>query len=403
MSRPFFRRFLVARFVSNLGNGMGPTALAFGVLAIPGATGKDLGFVLAAQAIPMVVLMPFGGVLADRRSRAAVIAVSDIILGALVIGEGFLFATGAATVPILAAINVVAGALNALWWPAFPGLVPAILGDRDLQAGNSMVAVASNFSFIGGSAVAGVLVATFGAGPALIVDGASFLVAGVLVLALRSVTTAAPSGDSILRDLASGWSTFISLRWLWVLVAAYSVINGVFRGVFDVGGPVLMRRAFDGPRTWAILQTAMAIGFLVGAGVAARLRLRRPLLFLTVASFSLPAAIATLVAPSPLLVLIAAFFAVGVQMEFWGVFWPTVMQTHVPRDRLSRATAFDALGSLLLGPVGLAVAGPVIAVFGLPTLFIGGAVLTTVMLALPLLEREVRDMRRIDDGPAEVA
>jgi predicted MFS family arabinose efflux permease len=399
MSRPLFRRFLLARFVSNLGNGMGPTALAFGVLAIPGADGKDLGFVLAAQAIPLVVLMPLGGVLADRRSRALVIAVTDILLGALVIAEGFLFATGDATVPIVAGINVLAGALNALWWPAFPGLVPAILGDRDLQAGNSFVAIASNVSFIGGSAVAGILVATFGAGPALVVDGASFLVAGLLVFTLRKVTVAEPSGESVLRDLREGWSTFISLRWLWVSVAVWAVINAVFRGVFEVGGPVLMRDAFDGARTWAILQTAMAIGFLAGAAIAARIHPERPLRFLVLVSFGLPLAMLALVPPASFGVLLVVFFAVGMQIEFWGVLWPTVMQTHVPRDRLSRATAFDAFGSNLLGPVGLAVAGPVIAVFGLPTLFVAGAVLAAAMLALQLLEREVRDMARIDPEP----
>lgn len=400
MSRPLFRRLLVARFVSNLGNGMGPTALAFGVLAIPGADGKDLGFVLAAQAIPMVLLMPLGGVLADRRSRAAVIAVSDLVLGALVVAEGLLFLSGGATVPTLAAINVVAGALNALWWPAFPGLVPAILGDRDLQAGNSLVAVVSNLAFIGGAAVAGILVATFGAGPALIVDGLSFAVAGLLVLALRSVTAAAPSGESVLRDLRDGWGTFISLRWLWVSVAVWSVINAVFRGVFEVGGPVLMDRSFDGPRTWAVLQTTMAVGFLVGSVVAARLRPERPLRFLMLASFGLPLSMLALAGPAPFAVLVVAFFVVGMQIEFWGVLWPTVMQTHVPRERLSRATAFDALGSLVLGPVGLAVSGPVIAAFGLPTLFIASAVLAAVMLVLPLFERQVRDMARID---AEVA
>ncbi|MFM8943795.1 MAG: MFS transporter [Actinomycetota bacterium] len=400
LAQPLFRRFLVARFVSNLGNGMGPTALAFGVLAIPGATGKDLGFILAAQAVPFILLMPFGGVLADRRSRAAVIAVSDVVLGALTIAEGYLLASGAATVPVLAVINVVAGGLNALWWPAFPGLVPAILGDRDLQAGNSLVAVVSNVAFIGGSAVAGILVATVGAGQALAVDGATFLVAGLVVFSMRSVTTVTPSGESMVRDLREGWSTFISLRWLWTLVLVWSVINGVFRGVFEVGGPVLMRRSFDGPRTWALLQTAMAVGFLVGAAVAARIRPARPLRFLTLASFGLPAAIATLVAPAPFAVLVVGFFIVGMQIEFWGVLWPTVLQTHVPRDRLSRATAFDAFGSNVLGPVGLAVAGPVIAAFGLPTLFTAAAVLCAVMLALPLLEREVREMARIaPEGP----
>ena len=394
--RPSFRRLLIARFVSNLGNGMGPTALAFGVLAIPGADGKDLGFVLAAQAIPMVLLMPLGGVLADRRSRAAVIAVTDIILGALVVAQGVLFVTGAATVPVLAALNVVAGVLNALWWPAFPGLVPAILGDRDLQSGNSLVAVVSNVAYIGGAAVAGVLVATFGAGPALVVDGLSFLLAGFVVFTLRHLTIAAPSGESVLRDLRSGWGTFISFRWLWVLVAAFSVINGVFRGVFEVGGPVLMERSFDG----APPRSALAIGFLVGAAVAARVRPARPLVFLLLASFALPVSILAMAVPAPFAVLVLGFFVVGVQMEFWGVLWPTVMQTHLPRDRLSRAWAFDALGSLVLGPVGLAIAGPIIAVLGLPWLFVAGAIVSVVMLALPFLEREVRDMARIDEAEA---
>lgn len=281
-----------------------------------------------------------------------------------------------------------------------PGLVPAILGDRDLQSGNSLVAVVSNVAYIGGAAVAGVLVATFGAGPALVVDGLSFLLAGFVVFTLRHLTIAAPSGESVLRDLRSGWGTFISFRWLWVLVAAFSVINGVFRGVFEVGGPVLMERSFDGARTWAALQTALAIGFLVGAAVAARVRPARPLVFLLLASFALPVSILAMAVPAPFAVLVLGFFVVGVQMEFWGVLWPTVMQTHLPRDRLSRAWAFDALGSLVLGPVGLAIAGPIIAVLGLPWLFVAGAIVSVVMLALPFLEREVRDMARIDEAEA---
>ena len=61
-----YRRLLVARTVSNLGNGIAPIALAFGVLALPGATPTSLSLVLAAQAVPLVVMLPIGGVIADR-------------------------------------------------------------------------------------------------------------------------------------------------------------------------------------------------------------------------------------------------------------------------------------------------------------------------------------------------
>ena len=57
VSLPAFQRLLVARTISSIGNGMAPIALAFGVLALPGATPTSLSIVLAAQAIPVVVLL----------------------------------------------------------------------------------------------------------------------------------------------------------------------------------------------------------------------------------------------------------------------------------------------------------------------------------------------------------
>ena len=57
-----FLSLVSARFISNLGNGLSPVALAYGVLSIPGADGKDLSFVMAARFFPMVALMLIGGV-----------------------------------------------------------------------------------------------------------------------------------------------------------------------------------------------------------------------------------------------------------------------------------------------------------------------------------------------------
>ncbi|MHB0929530.1 MAG: MFS transporter [Candidatus Nanopelagicales bacterium] len=391
-----FRTLWVARLVSNLGNGMSPTALSFGILALPGATARDLGLVLAAQAIPLVVLLPLGGVIADRLPRAVVISTTDMILGGFVVTSGALFVTGHATVTNIALINVVSGVLHALWWPAFPGLVPAVLGDRDLQRGNALIAVASNAGLISGAGVAGALIATLGPGTAIIIDGVTFLVAGALVFSFRDVAKAQPSGESMLFDLNHGWKTFISFRWLWVVVAVFGIIMGCIRAAFDVGGPVLMRQSFDGPTSWALIQTAQAIGFLTGALLAARIRPQRPLVYCLVVSVVIPAYMLAMSVPFPVPALAGFAFLLGVGFDQWGVRWGPAMQTHIPREALSRASAFDAMGSLLFGPVGLAVAGPVIAAFGLRPLFIGAAALTTVLLVLPLFEREVRDLRWID-------
>jgi hypothetical protein len=64
-----FTSLATSRFISNVGNGISPVALAFGVLALPGATGTDLSIVMAARMFPMIALMLFGGVIGDRCKR----------------------------------------------------------------------------------------------------------------------------------------------------------------------------------------------------------------------------------------------------------------------------------------------------------------------------------------------
>jgi hypothetical protein len=400
---PRFRTLWFARLVSNLGNGMAPTALSFGVLGLPGATAKDLGIVLAAQAIPIVLMLPIGGVIADRLPRAVIISITDLVLSGFIVTSGMLFITGHATVMNIAVINVVSGVLNALWWPAFPGLVPAVLGERDLQRGNALIAIASNAGLISGSGLAGALIALFGAGTAIVIDGVTFLIAGLLVFTFRHVAPAQPSGKSMMYDLNHGWQTFISFRWLWVIVGAFSVIVACMRAGFDVGGPVLMKEQFDGATSWAIIQTAQAIGFLSGALLAARIKPSRPLIYCLAVTAIMPMQLLAMSAPAPVWMLAIGGFLLGICFEQWGVMWGTAMQTHIPRDSLSRATAFDAMGSLILGPVGLGVAGPIIAAFGLQALFVGCAVVTAVFLLLPLLERDVWNLRWKDPEPEAIA
>ena len=78
-NHPGFLPLAVSRFISNVGNGLSPIALAYGVLALPGATGKDLSFVMAARMVPMVALMVFGGVIGDRFKRNRIVGGADIL------------------------------------------------------------------------------------------------------------------------------------------------------------------------------------------------------------------------------------------------------------------------------------------------------------------------------------
>lgn len=398
-----FTTLWFARTISNFGNGMAPIAVSFGVLGLEGATAGDLGTVLAAHAIPVVLMLPLGGVLADRLPRAFVISVTDLILSVFIAAVGVLFITDRATVLNLALIHVVAGVLNALWWPAFPGLVPAVMQERDLQQANGLLAIGSNGGMVFGTAAGGVITAFIGPGWAILIDACTFLIAGALVWTFRDVAPAGGAGESMIRDLHDGWKTFLSFRWVWAIVAAFSVIVACMRAGFDVAGPVLMKAEYSGAASWAVIQTGQSIGYVLGAMLATRVRPARPLVYSLFFTLTMPVLLIMLALNSPLWLLAIGGVLIGMCWDQWGVYWTTALQTHIPRDSLSRVSSFDAMGSLVFGPVGLAVAGPAIAAFGVSDVMLGCAAITVLVLALPLLEREVRELRWVDPEPVTAA
>lgn len=389
-----YRKLFVARTISNLGNGIAPIALAFGVLDLPGATPTSLSLVLAAQAVPLVIMLPMGGVISDRVGRARVIAITDIVLSAVVFTMAALFLTGTATVPLLIALSFVTGILNGLWWPAMSGLVPEVMGDDEhLQPANAYVSVASNAGLILGNAVGGLLVAGFGSGIAIAIDGATFLVAGILVFTFRHVSKPHDSGESMLGDLAHGWRVFISFKWVWIITLAFSFVVMVERGSIEVLGPVIALEEFGGPAGWAFVLASVSAGLLVGAIVGSRIRIRRPMLFGLLICLTLPAWLVCLAFAAPLPVIALTGFAWGLAIELFMILWMTALQTHIPREALSRVNAYDAMGSLMFGPIGLALAGPLVAVVGLQTSFLVAASVCVVALLAALLSSSVRHLR----------
>lgn len=395
-----YRRLFASRLISNIGNGVAPIAIAFGVLALPDGSPTGLSIVLTAQAIPAVLFLPIGGVIADRVGRPRMIGACDAILAVVVGAIGFLFITGLATVPLLACLSVLVGVLNGLWYPAYPGLATDVVPDAHLQSANAYMSVAGNGGFVVGTAIGGILVAAIGSGWAILIDGVSFLVAGLLVLSLRRFSRPHQSGESPVRDLVDGWRVFISYRWIVAVVVAFSFIVMVMRGAEEVLGPVLANDRYGGPAGWSAVLGALSVGLLLGAVAASRLRVSRPVLLGVAVCFALPAWLLTLAFAAPLPVVMIFAFIWGVAIEILQVFWVTALQRNVPPESLSRVSSYDAFGSLIFGPIGLALAGPMLAFIPISHALLICAAVSAAAVAGALLVPSIWRLRRTDGLPS---
>jgi MFS family permease len=388
-----FRNVFLGRAVSLLGTSMAPIALAFAVLGQAGGTAAKLGLVMASEAAAQVVFVLVGGVLADRFSRYRLMVGSDLAAFAAQGSVAGLFIARAAPLGLIAALCAVTGAASGIFYPASRGLIPQIADGPHLQAANALIRLSQNAASLAGAALSGVIIVGVGAGWALAIDAASFLVSAGLVLTSQAPQAPPAEGSmTIVADLRQGWQEVRSRQWLWVPIAQFAVVNLCLSPSINVLGPVVARQHYGGALAWSVIITAQAAGLIAGSFIAIRLRPPFPLLVATIVTFGFVPPFFLLAFHAPVWLAAVSMLAIGVAIDVFEVLWLTAVQEHIPGDKLSRVTSWDALGSFALGPVGLVLVGPVSASLGTQrTLICAGSLVAAASLGA-LLSPSVRTL-----------
>ena len=375
-----FRSLWTALSLSAIGDAMIPVAIAFAALEI-GGSATSVGLVIAANLVARTALMLVGGVWADRLPRQHVMVASDLVRGLSQAAGAFLLLSGVAELWHLAVIAAVHGAGAAFFVPAASGIVPETVTEPRLQQANALMGLSRHVLGVAGPVLAGLLVAAFGPGWVYAIDAVTFGLSAWFLVQLP------PSGSraerkNFLTDLVDGWRELTARSWVWASIVYFSVWNLAF-ATFFVLGPVICDRELEGARDWGLILTGGSIGAILGSLAALRFKPRRPLLtsylLITAAVFE----VLFLIPPLPVLALAAAATVAAATLAFSGAVWVTVLQRNVPREALSRVSAYDWLGSLIFMPLGFALTGPVSDAIGVDaTLWAAAAIMLAANLAI---------------------
>jgi MFS family permease len=341
--------------------------------------------------------MLVGGVWADRLPRQHVMIASDLVRGVGQAGGAFVLLTGVAELWQLALFAAVHGSGAAFFQPASTGLVPETVSAPRLQQANALIGLSRNVFAIAGPALAGLLVAAFGPGWVYAVDAATFALSAAFLVRLP-VTAPLRARKRFATDLADGWREVTARTWVWATIVYFSVWNFAVAAFF-VLGPVITDRELNGARDWGLILAGNAIGSVLGSVLALRFRPQRPLAtgfaLITVAALQ-PL---LLIRPFPALAIAAAGLLAWVTLSFSVTLWHTTLQELIPREALSRVISYDWLGSLVLMPLGFAVAGPVSKAIGIDTTLWLSAGLLLVSSAAIALVPSVRSITRKSAEP----
>ncbi len=391
-----FGLFLLARSASQLGDMMLPVAITVAVLQ-SGHGASGVGYALAAHLAPFAVFVVAGGVLTDRFDPLVMMVGSDV---ARMVLQGVLAValwTGDLALWQLLVLLALVGLGSATFQPGVARVVPQLT--RQVQQANAALEVAESVMIMLGPAVAGVLVATTSPSVAFAADAATFGVSALCLLLLRGAGgAAAPVRRSLRHELAEGWREFRGRTWLWATVAAFML------GALTVGGPnqtlgfstIVVEH---GKAPFGAVMSVFGLGCVLGGLVAARVRPRRPLRTGAVVWVGVVFAPLVVALDLPVPWIAAGYAVSGAAGSFWLVMFHTAVQTHVPVEVLGRVHAYDVAGSLLMAPVGRAVAGPVGEWLGPRTVLVASTAMGAVVCMILL---SVRPIRRLGRGDADI-
>jgi predicted MFS family arabinose efflux permease len=367
-----FRRYFASNVVNAMGSWASTVALSFGVLSRGSAT--DLGLVFLARQIPIVVFILAGGVWADRWGRRSILVGSNLAsCAAQALTAAALI--GGWSLGVVAVAQVAAGGASAFSRPATTGFVPELVPQDQLQQANALNGLSwSSVSLIGASAGA-VLVAGVGAGWALALDAATYLVAAGLIASVRRGGAPPERDTSPLADLAEGWRAFRSYSWVVAMVIGFGIYQLTLFPALEVLGPLVAKAHLGGASAWAAILVSGALGALLGSMVGLRIAPRRPLVTTLVTSAGIALELVLLGLAAPVWSIAVIAFAGSAGLSVSDSVWFTALQSHIPAEQIGRISSFDWLGSIALNPLGYAVVGPLAAASSPEAVLVGAAVL----------------------------
>ena len=372
-----------------LGTAMTPVALAFTVLQST-TDSNYLGYVLAAQMIPMVVFLVVGGGLADRFRRDRILQIANIsaCTTAVFIGANAFFGGPVWLFLPLAALN---GISEAAGLPAMRGIIPDLVQVEALHRANSMLSTVKNAIKVLGPTIGGILAAGSVTGGAMMVSAVLFAAAATIMGFVSVPTKHRTPGPSFVRELQAGWSYFRAHRWIWSVSLALAIVNAIYIGAWQILGATQALQTI-GPGAWGLILSCNAAGLLISSSVMLKWKPRsRPLVFALGGAIlqGVPVLSLALFGSFPV-VLAAASFTAGAGAALFGVLWDTALQSSIPLSMISRVSAYDDFAAYVAIPLGQLSAAPLASLLGIGPALTWGAVLLVTAAALPLAQRTVR-------------
>jgi len=387
-----YRLFWFSTTIFVLGATAFPIALAVTILDA-GGSATTLGLILGARILASVVFAPIAGVWVDRLPRKQVMITADLFRAAVVFSMVFV---SAPTLPsyILGLAVLLVGIGDAFGASATGAIMPSLVPEDKLPAANVARNIVVRTSTIIGPGIGGVSIFLLGGQLTFLFTALAFALGTYFLSKIREdINGDKKPQESFLVELREGLRTVRDIPWIGAMILMVSFQLMAVIAAEEVLLPIITRREFNSNTPFAIATSAFSIGAIVSAILCVKIKVKHEgyvSIFMWAFVILAPLSLAYPVSES---FVVVAFLLAGFSVGPWEAWWSSAVQREVPAHLQGRVFSIDHMGSTGLMPIGMALVGPAIALFGEKELLIGASIFHLIACLAILRVPGVKDMK----------
>lgn len=387
-----YRLFWYNTTMFSLGASAFPIALAVTVLDA-GGTATSLGLILGARVFAAVVFSPFAGVWSDRLPRKQVMIAADLFRAVLVFGMVFISAPKLPHILLALAVFLM-GVGDAFGLASGAAIMPSLLPDDKLPAGNVARGIVIRSATIIGPGIGGISVFLIGGRLTFLFTAIAFAAGTYFLIQIKEdINSDKKVREPFMVEMREGLRTVWEIPWIGAMIAMASIQLMVVLAAEEVLLPVITRREFGTNTAFVLSAAAFSVGGIISAIICVKLKIKHQGQFSVLVWMLLVITTLSLAFPISQSFVVVAFLLAGFSIGPWEAFWSSAIQREVPRELQGRVFSIDHMGSAGLMPLGMVLVGPAVTLFGEKELLIGASVFHLVICLLVLRVPGVKDMK----------
>ncbi len=387
-----YRLFWFSTTIFVLGASAFPIALAVTILDA-GGSATTLGLILGARILASVVFAPIAGVWVDRLPRKQVMITADLFRAAVVFSMVFV---SAPTLPsyILGLAVLLVGIGDAFGASAAGAIMPSLVPEDKLPAANVARNIVVRTSTIIGPGIGGVSIFLIGGRLTFLFTALAFALGTYFLSKIQEdINGDKKPQESFLVELREGLRTVRDIPWIGAMILMVSFQLMAVIAAEEVLLPIITRREFNSNTPFAIATSAFSIGAIVSAILCVKIRVKHQgyvSIFMWAFVIMAPLSLAYPISET---FVVVAFLLAGFSVGPWEAWWSSAVQREVPAHLQGRVFSIDHMGSTGLMPIGMALVGPAVAMFGERELLIGASIFHLIACFAILRVPGVKDMK----------